>query len=170
MAFPLPSCVTALCEKFSAVAFYCVSDQHTQTFPWAVLFLGHLWSTNKTSHLLNSAHRILLSWWGSCEEQYFEAILCAINSFLQVLVNESCGVLVVTQKLSHIITQFIDIWCLIYRWFFKTKKDVLKKQGNVYSKSLDRNLAFLTLKVFFKLFIYTFSDWSCMNNSCIQKW
>lgn len=80
-------------------------------------------------HLLNSAHRIFLSWCGSCEEQHFSTILCAINSFLQVLVNESWGVLVLTQKSSHIITQFIDIWSLIYKLFFFLLKVWTKEVG-----------------------------------------
>lgn len=35
---------------------------------------------------------------------------------------------------------------------FFNRKDKLNKQENVYSKSLDRNLAFLTLKKFFQIF------------------
>lgn len=119
LAFPLPNCVTALCEEIFAVAFCCVSDQHAQTFPWAVL-VGHRWSTNKNI----SSFKFRSFYWAGVvtEEQYFAAILCAINSFLQVLVNESWGVLVVTQKSSHIIKQFIDIQCLINIWIFLIKK------------------------------------------------
>lgn len=89
LALSTHSFIIALCNEISLPVLFCVSDQHAQSFLWAVLLLVIDDLPTKTSQFLNTAHGSFLSWCGSGEGQYFAIILLTINGFPQALVNES---------------------------------------------------------------------------------
>lgn len=85
----------------------------------------------KPPHLLNTAHRSLLSWCGSSEGQCFAVIPRATNSFSQAVVNESCWC---SSSDSEIIPLHYTIhWYLMFNLctIFFNEKSWLKKQKKI---------------------------------------
>lgn len=123
------SFITAVRSEISFPVLFSVSDQHAQSFLWAVLLLVIDDLPTKTSQFLNTAHRNFLSWCGSGEGQYFAIILLTINGFPQALVNESweCSSsdseIIPLHCIIHLYLIYIDVYLRYKYEIFFTKQN-----------------------------------------------